>query len=196
MFLTIWEFGPFWACVDSFGPFQTKNDFFAQKHLRKTLFCPYGAFYGDIILCHRYRQQKVPNTFLTLWTTLKLGIPLDSTFWNSSNLVISEFQEDLLLAPSHIWRVIVLSFHVASKMAGSFAGVAALTTFVWFFPSMSALVCFQMMGSSGSVVALITLERPLSWMDPHVVLQVTNFCASEDTLRATERLLSRMCQHV
>ena len=58
--------GPFWARLDPFGPFQTKNDFFAQKHPRQTLFCPYGAFYGDIILCHRYRQQKVPNTFLTL----------------------------------------------------------------------------------------------------------------------------------
>ena len=48
--------GPFWTISN-------KNDFFAQKHLRQTLFCPYGAFYGDIILCHRYRQQKVPNTF-------------------------------------------------------------------------------------------------------------------------------------
>ena len=35
--------GPFWACLDPVGPFQTKNDFFTQKHLCQTQLCPYKA---------------------------------------------------------------------------------------------------------------------------------------------------------
>ena len=73
----------------------------------------------------------------------------------------------LLLAPSHIWRAIMLSYHMASKMLGLLAGVAALTTSVWFF----TLVCNQSTNLSGRVVALVTFERFLAWMDPHVILQ-------------------------
>ena len=56
----------------------------------------------------------------------------------------------------------MLSYHMASKMLGLLAGVAALTTSVWFFPSMNALVCNQITDLSGRVVALVTFERFLA----------------------------------
>ena len=102
----------------------------------------------------------------------------------------------LLLAPSHIWRAIMLSYHMASKMLGLLAGVAALTTSVWFFPSMNALVCNQITDLSGTVVALVTFERFLAWMDPHVALQGFIIRTSEVTLIANIGLLSGMCPHM
>ena len=86
--------------------------------------------------------------------------------------------------------------HVNVKIAGCVAGIAALATFVWVFPGVSALVCYHRTSLSGRVVALITLERFLACMDPHVFLQDTSSCAGELTLRATERFLSRMFPHV
>ena len=76
----------------------------------------------------------------------------------------------------------MLSYHMASKVLGLLAGVAALTTSVWFFPSMNALVCNQITDLSGRVVALITLEWFLSRMGPHVVLKNKSLRASEVTL--------------
>ena len=35
--------GPFWAALEPFGPFQTKVDFFAPKHLHQILPCPFGS---------------------------------------------------------------------------------------------------------------------------------------------------------
>ena len=70
--------------------------------------------------------------------------------------------QDLLLVQSHIWRAIVLCYHVFLKTVRSLAGVVALATSVWLFPSMSAFVYFQMNDLSGRVVALITLEWLLS----------------------------------
>ena len=70
--------------------------------------------------------------------------------------------QDLLLVQSHIWRAIVLCYHVPLKTVRVLAGVDALATFVWLFPSMNAFVYFQITDLSGRVVALITLERFLS----------------------------------
>ena len=56
----------------------------------------------------------------------------------------------------------MLSYHMASEMLGLLAGVSALTTYVWFFTSMNALVCIQITDLSGRVVALVTFERFLA----------------------------------
>ena len=32
-----------WARLDPYGPFETENYFFTQKHPRQTLLCPYWA---------------------------------------------------------------------------------------------------------------------------------------------------------
>ena len=80
---------------------------------------------------------------------------------NSRMTKVSKSQ-DLLLDLLHIWRAIVLFNHVNVKIAGCVAGIAALATLVWFFPSMNALVCYQITDLSGRVVALVTFERFLA----------------------------------
>ena len=63
--------GPFWAALEPFGPFQTKVDFFAPKHLRQTLLCPFGeknSFLSEMIQKGPDRQ-KGPK-----WSTFGLTI--------------------------------------------------------------------------------------------------------------------------
>ena len=115
---------------------------------------------------------------------------------NRNRIIKASESHALLLAPSHIWRAIMLSYQMASKMLGLLAGVAALITFVWFFPSMNALVCYQITDLSGRVVALVTFERFLAWMDSHVALQGFIIRRSEVTLIANKWLLSGVCPYV
>ena len=48
----------------------------------------------------------------------------------------------------YIWMLIVLSYHMLSKIAGGFARDVTLTTVEWLFSNVLALVYFQTISSS------------------------------------------------
>ena len=97
---------------------------------------------------------------------------------------------------SNIWLLPVLPRQMLLKVTRWLAWETALITGVGLFSGVSALVYFQITRVSARIVALVTLERFHSWMGPNVCLKIKSMFERVVTLCATERVFSRVCQHV